>query len=65
MAKAKKDASSIKVTLVKSVIGRIQAHKATVTGLGLRRMHHTVELQDTPAIRGMINTVGYLLKVEE
>jgi len=64
MANAKKDASTIKVTLVKSVIGRIEAHKATVKGLGLRRMHHTVELQDTPAIRGMINTVGYLLKVE-
>ncbi len=64
MAKAKKDASSIKVTLVKSVIGRIEAHRATVKGLGLRRMHHTVELQDTPAIRGMINAVGYLLKVE-
>ncbi len=64
MAKAKKDASSIKVTLVKSVIGRIEAHKATVKGLGLRRMHHTVELQDTPAIRGMINAVGYLVKVE-
>ena len=64
MAKAKKDTSTIKVTLVKSPIGRIEAHKATVRGLGLRRMHHTVELQDTPAIRGMINTVGYLLKVE-
>ncbi|MDD2834138.1 MAG: 50S ribosomal protein L30 [Methylotenera sp.] len=64
MAKAKKEASTIKVTLVRSVIGRIEAHKATVKGLGLRRMHHTVELQDTPAIRGMINTVGYLLKVE-
>lgn len=64
MAKAKKDTSTVKVTLVKSVIGRIEAHKATVKGLGLRRMHHTVELQDTPAIRGMINTVGYLLKVE-
>ena len=64
MAKAKKDASSIKVTLVKSVIGRIEAHKATVKGLGLRRMHHTVEVQDTAAIRGMINTVSYLLKVE-
>ena len=64
MAKAKKDASSIKVTLVKSVIGRIEAHRATVKGLGLRLMHHTVELQDTPAIRGMINAVGYLLKVE-
>lgn len=64
MAKAKKEASTIKVTLVKSVIGRIEAHKATVTGLGLRRMNHTVVLQDTPAIRGMINAVSYLLKVE-
>lgn len=64
MAKAKKDASTIKLTLVKSVIGRIEAHKATVRGLGLRRMHHTVELQDTPAIRGMINAVSYLVKVE-
>ncbi len=68
LAKAKKDTTSIakniKVTLVKSVIGRIEAHLATVKGLGLRRMHHTVELQDTPAIRGMINAVGYLLKVE-
>ena len=72
LAKAKKDTTSItksitksiKITLVKSVIGRIEAHRATVKGLGLRRMHHTVELQDTPAIRGMINAVGYLLKVE-
>jgi large subunit ribosomal protein L30 len=65
-AKANKsvDGKSIKVTLVRSVIGRIEAHKATVKGLGLRRMHHTVEVQDTPAIRGMINAVGYLLKVE-
>ena len=64
MAKAKTNASTIKVTLVKSVIGRIEAHKATVKGLGLRRMNHTVELQDTPAIRGMINAVSYLLKCE-
>lgn len=64
MAKAKKDAGTVKVTLVKSTIGRIEAHKATVRGLGLRRMNHTVELQDTPAVRGMINAVGYLLKVE-
>ena len=64
MAKAKKNASTIKVTLVKSVIGRIEAHKATVLGLGLRRIRHTVELQDTPAIRGMINAVRYLVKVE-
>ena len=64
MAKTKKDASTVTVTLVRSVIGRIESHKATVKGLGLRRMHHTVVLQDTPKIRGMINTVGYLLKVE-
>ncbi|CAN4266597.1 RpmD Ribosomal protein L30/L7E [Methylophilaceae bacterium] len=64
MAKVKAVATPIKVTLVKSVIGRIESHKATVKGLGLRRMNHTVVLQDTPAIRGMINTVGYLLKVE-
>ena len=64
MAKTKKDASSIKVTLVKSIIGRVEAHKATVKGLGLRRIRHTVELQDTPAIRGMINAVSYLVKVE-
>lgn len=57
-------ANTVKVTLIKSVIGRLEAHRATVKGLGLRRMHHTVELQDTPAIRGMINKVNYLLKVE-
>lgn len=55
----------LKVTLVKSTAHRLQSHKATVTGLGLRRMHHSVEVIDTPEIRGMINKVGYLLKVEE
>jgi large subunit ribosomal protein L30 len=64
MAKAKQEASMIKVTLVRSLIGRIESHKATVKGLGLRRMHHTVEVLDTPATRGMINAVNYLLKVE-
>ncbi len=59
-----KSAAMIKVTLIRSVIGRIEAHKATVKGLGLRRMHHTVTVQDTPEIRGMINAVNYLLKVE-
>ena len=62
--KAKEATTMIKVTLVRSLIGRIEAHKATVKGLGLRRMHHTVEVQDTPATRGMINAVNYLLKVE-
>lgn len=65
MAKANKAAaSSVKVTLVKSVIGRIESHRACVRGLGLRHLNHTVEVQDTPANRGMINKVGYLLKVE-
>ncbi len=54
----------IKVTLVKSVIGTKQSHRATVRGLGLRRRNSTSELQDTPAIRGMINKVSYLLKCE-
>ena len=57
--------NTLNVTLVRSVIGRIEAHKATVRGLGLRRMHHTVTVQNTPEIRGMINTVNYLLKVSE
>jgi large subunit ribosomal protein L30 len=61
---AAKPSAMLKVTLVRSLIGRIESHKATVKGLGLRRMHHTVEVQDTQAIRGMINTVNYLLKVE-
>jgi len=55
---------TIKVTLVKSVIGTKQSHRATVRGLGLRRMHHTVELQDTPEVRGMVNKVFYLVKCE-
>lgn len=54
----------VKVTLVRSVIGTKQSHRATVTGLGLRRMHQTVELEDTPAVRGMINKVAYLVKCE-
>ncbi len=55
----------LRITQVKSVYGRLPRHKACVTGLGLKRMHHTVELEDTPAVRGMINKVNYLLKVEE
>ena len=54
----------IKVTLVKSVIGTRPEHRACVRGLGLRRLNHTVEVADTPAIRGMINRVSYLLKYE-
>ena len=59
------DTKRVRVTLVRSVNKRLAAHKASVTGLGLRRMHHTVEVEDTPATRGMINKVAYLLKVEE
>ena len=55
----------IKVTQVKSTYGRLKKHKACVAGLGLRRIGHTVEVEDTPSIRGMINKVHYLLKVEE
>jgi large subunit ribosomal protein L30 len=55
---------TIKVTLVKSVIGTRESHRATVRGLGLRRINHTVEVIDTPEVRGMINTVKYLLKCE-
>jgi len=55
----------IKVTQVKSTYGRLKRHKACVAGLGLRRIGHTVEVEDTPSVRGMINKVHYLLKVEE
>jgi len=60
MAKA-----TIRVTQIKSTSGRLRNHRACVAGLGLRRIGHTVEVEDTPSIRGMINTVRYLLKVEE
>ena len=55
----------IKVTLIRSTAGRLKSHKACVAGLGLRRMHHTVEVEDTPCTRGMINKVSYMVKVEE
>ena len=62
MAKAK--LKKIKVTQTKSIIGRLKNHKACVSGLGLRRIGHTVEVEDTPSV-GMINKVHYLLQVEE
>ncbi len=55
----------IKVTQTKSVHGRLPKHRACITGLGLRRIRHTVELEDTPSIRGMINKVSYMVKVED
>jgi large subunit ribosomal protein L30 len=54
-----------KVTLVKSVFGQLKSHRATVRGLGLRRIRDTVTVADTPEIRGMLNASGHLLKVEE
>jgi large subunit ribosomal protein L30 len=60
MAKA-----SIKVTQIKSIYGRMKKHRACVAGLGLRRIGHTVEVEDTPSVRGMINRVHYLIRVEE
>jgi large subunit ribosomal protein L30 len=55
---------TIKVTLVKSVIGTKQDHRATVRGLGLRKLNSSAMLEDTPAVRGMINKVAYLVKCE-
>lgn len=54
----------VKVTLIKSIIGTKETHRATVRGLGLRRMNHSRVLIDSPEVRGMINKVSYLLKVE-
>ncbi len=54
----------IKVTLVKSIIGTKQDHRATVRGLGLRKLNSSAELLDTPSVRGMIQKVQYLVKVE-
>jgi len=56
---------TLKVTLTRSVHGRLKKHRECVRGLGLRRMHHTVEVIDTPENRGMINKVSYMLKCEE
>ena len=55
----------LKVTLTKSVIGRLKSHRDCVRGLGLRRTHHSVTVIDTPENRGMINKVSYMLSVEE
>ena len=57
-------AKTIRVKLVKSSAGRLKKHQACVRGLGLRRIGHTVEVEDTPAVRGMINRVNYMLQVE-
>lgn len=56
-------ADKIKVTLVRSTIGKLPKHQACVKGLGLRRIGHVVEVEDTPAVRGMINKVNYMVQV--
>ncbi len=62
--KTKTQGKTIKVTLLRSLIGTRPEHRASVRGLGLRRINHTVELADSPAIRGMINKVSYLVRCE-
>ncbi|WP_106475554.1 50S ribosomal protein L30 [Phytohalomonas tamaricis] len=56
--------AKLKITQIRSTIGTMEKHKATIRGLGLRRIGHTVELEDTPAVRGMIHKVNYLVRVE-
>ncbi len=55
----------LKVTLVRSLHGRLKAHKACASGLGLRRLHHSVTVEDNPCTRGMINRISYMVKCEE
>ena len=62
---AKKKQAKIRVKLVRSMSGRLESHKACVRGLGLRRINHIRELEDTPAVRGMIRKVSYMVECEE
>lgn len=59
------EARKLRVKLIRSLNGRLKKHQACVRGLGLRRMHHTVEVNDTPENRGMIKKVSYMLECEE
>jgi len=63
-AKIEKTGKTLKVTQTKSLIGTKQSHRDTIRGLGLRRINHTVQLEDTPCVRGMINKVYYMVKCE-
>ena len=65
MPKKKTSEKAIRVTLVKSPIGYTKDQKATVRALGLRRMNQTIEHKDSPAIRGMLNKIVHLVKIEE
>jgi len=57
--------SKIKITLVKSLAGRLKAHQACARGLGIKRIHRAIEVDDTPENKGMINKINYLLKIEK
>ena len=59
------DNKTMKVKLVRSVYGRLKNHRDCVRGLGLRRMHQVVEVEDTPATRGMLNKVSYMVHLVE
>ena len=59
------DKKMMKVTLMRSINGRLESHRACVRGLGLRRIRHSALVEDTAATRGMVNKVNYLVKVEE
>ncbi|NDY96409.1 50S ribosomal protein L30 [Wenzhouxiangella limi] len=61
---ANSNQAKLRVTLVRSINGTIGKHRESVRGLGLRRINHTVEVEDTPAVRGMIRKVDYLVRVE-
>ena len=62
---ATENGRKLKITLTRSANGRLKSHRACLRGLGIRRMHHSVVVEDTPCIRGMVRKVAYLLKVEE
>ena len=59
------ETKNIRVTLVRGLNGRLKKHQACVRGLGLRRIHHTVKVIDTPENRGMIKKVSYMLECED
>ena len=56
---------TVKVTLVKSMIGKPESHRKVLRGMGLTRLNKTVELKDTPALRGMIQKVSYLVRAQQ
>ena len=61
----KKDGTKIKLTLVKSLNGRLKAHQACAKGLGIKKIHRSIEVNNTPENMGMINKINYLLKIEK